>query len=111
MRSSNSSSTEATAILSDQLDQDPLDSEHFSAVAENHAFFTGPSEEISDPLRAYLREIGRYPLLTDEQERLLAQRMESGDRLAEKALVEANLRLVVDIAKRHSGCGLELLDL
>lgn len=64
-----------------------------------------------DSVRMYLREIGRIPLLTGEEEVKLAKRMEAGDKLAKKRLAEANLRLVVSIAKKYIGRGLSLLDL
>ena len=64
-----------------------------------------------DPLRSYLARIGRVPLLTAAQEVALAQRIERHDLAAKRALIEANLRLVVSIAKRYDGCGLPLLDL
>jgi len=66
---------------------------------------------IDDPVRMYLKEIGRVPLLTPERERELAQRMAEGDIEAKKQLVEANLRLVVSIAKRYVGKGMFFLDL
>ncbi len=65
----------------------------------------------SDPVRLYLREIGRVPLLTWEQEQELAKRVMEGDEQAKRELAEANLRLVVNIAKKYSGRGLLLLDL
>ena len=64
-----------------------------------------------DPVRMYLKEIGRVPLLTSEEEVELAKRMEAGDEEAKKHLVEANLRLVVAIAKRYVGRGMQFLDL
>lgn len=64
-----------------------------------------------DPVRAYLREIGKIPLLTPERERELAIRAEQGDVLAKKELAEANLRLVVSVAKRYAGRGMLFLDL
>ncbi|MCI8515238.1 MAG: RNA polymerase sigma factor RpoD [Lachnospiraceae bacterium] len=67
--------------------------------------------DVSDPVKMYLREIGKIPLLTAEQEQELARRIASGDESAKKELAEANLRLVVSIAKRCTGCGLPLLDL
>lgn len=66
---------------------------------------------VDDPVRMYLKEIGRVPLLTPEEEVELAQRMEQGDEEAKKKLVEANLRLVVSIAKRYVGRGMLFLDL
>ena len=64
-----------------------------------------------DPVRAYLREIGSVPLLSADEEVALAKRMEAGDLEAKDRLIEANLRLVVSIAKRYRGRGLPLLDL
>ncbi|NLJ97293.1 MAG: RNA polymerase sigma factor RpoD [Clostridiales bacterium] len=66
---------------------------------------------IDDPVRMYLKEIGKVPLLTAEEEVDLAQRMEEGDEEARKHLAEANLRLVVSIAKRYVGRGMLFLDL
>ena len=64
-----------------------------------------------DPVRMYLKEIGKVPLLTAEEEIELAKRMELGDQEAKKRLAEANLRLVVSIAKRYVGRGMLFLDL
>jgi len=64
-----------------------------------------------DPVRMYLKEIGKVPLLSAEEEIKLAQRMEEGDEDAKKRLAEANLRLVVSIAKRYVGRGMLFLDL
>ncbi len=66
---------------------------------------------IEDPVRMYLKEIGKVPLLSAEEEIDLAQRMETGDEEAKKRLAEANLRLVVSIAKRYVGRGMLFLDL
>ncbi|MDO4268327.1 MAG: RNA polymerase sigma factor RpoD [Eubacteriales bacterium] len=66
---------------------------------------------VEDPVRMYLKEIGKIPLLTTEEEIDLAKRMENGDQEAKKRLAEANLRLVVSIAKRYVGRGMQLLDL
>ena len=67
--------------------------------------------ETDDPVRMYLKEIGKVPLLSAEEEIDLAKRMEIGDEEAKKRLAEANLRLVVSIAKRYVGRGLLFLDL
>ena len=64
-----------------------------------------------DPVRMYLKEIGNFPLLTIEEEIEVAKKMEAGDEMAKKQLTEANLRLVVSIAKRYVGRGMQLLDL
>ena len=69
------------------------------------------SINIEDPVRMYLKEIGKVPLLTAEEEIELAKRMEAGDEDAKKRLAEANLRLVVSIAKRYVGRGMLFLDL
>lgn len=66
---------------------------------------------IDDPVKIYLKEIGRVPLLTAEEEIELAIRMAQGDKYARKRLSEANLRLVVSIAKRYVGRGMQFLDL
>lgn len=66
---------------------------------------------IDDPVKIYLKEIGRVPLLTAEEEIELATRMAHGDKYARKRLSEANLRLVVSIAKRYVGRGMQFLDL
>ena len=66
---------------------------------------------IDDPVRMYLKEIGRVPLLSADEEIALAKRMEAGDEKAQKELAEANLRLVVSIAKRYVGRGMLFLDL
>ncbi|WP_031313872.1 RNA polymerase sigma factor RpoD [Caldanaerobacter subterraneus] len=66
---------------------------------------------IDDPVRMYLKEIGKIPLLTPEEEIELAKRIEQGDEEAKKRLIEANLRLVVSIAKRYVGRGMLFLDL
>ncbi|MBR5741140.1 MAG: RNA polymerase sigma factor RpoD [Firmicutes bacterium] len=66
---------------------------------------------VDDPVRMYLKEIGKVPLLTADEEIELAKRMEEGDETAKKRLCEANLRLVVSIAKRYVGRGMLFLDL
>lgn len=67
--------------------------------------------KVSDPVRMYLKEIGRVDLLTADEEVELAKRIEAGDELAKQELAEANLRLVVSIAKRYVGRGMTFLDL
>ena len=66
---------------------------------------------VNDPVRMYLKEIGKIPLLTSEEEIELAQRIEQGDEEAKRRLAEANLRLVVSIAKKYVGRGMLFLDL
>lgn len=69
------------------------------------------SAGVSDPVRMYLKEIGRIPLLTREEEIRLAQRVEQGDAAAKQHLIDSNLRLVVSIAKKYIGRGMTFLDL
>ncbi|NIM46762.1 MAG: RNA polymerase sigma factor RpoD [Candidatus Aenigmarchaeota archaeon] len=71
----------------------------------------GTTDIADDSVRMYLREIGKYPLLTAEQEVVLAKKIVKGDKEAKKRLAEANLRLVVSIAKKYIGRGLDFLDL
>ncbi len=66
---------------------------------------------LDDPVRMYLKEIGQIPLLTPDEEQTLAQKVSEGDQNAKNKLTEANLRLVVSIAKKYSGRGLHILDL
>lgn len=77
-------------------------------VVETAQYFDDNSD---DSVRMYLREIGKIPLLTGEQELELAHRIEKGDQKAKDKMAEANMRLVVSIAKRYSGRGLDFLDL
>jgi RNA polymerase primary sigma factor len=72
---------------------------------------SGEEDEAENTIRQYLAEIGRYPLLTAEQEIQLAHRIRAGDREAQQHIIEANLRLVVSIAKRYNNKGVSLLDL
>ena len=68
------------------------------------------SVRMNDPVRMYLKEIGRVSLLNADQEIALAKRIEAGDEEAKQELAEANLRLVVSIAKRYVGRGMQFLD-
>lgn len=70
-----------------------------------------PGIKIDDPVRLYLKEIGRVPLLSAEEEIELSKRIEAGDEEAKRRLAEANLRLVVSIARRYAGRGMLFLDL
>ncbi len=89
-----------------EADDDDVD------VDVEHIDLTVPDGvSIEDPVRMYLKEIGKVPLLSAEEEIELAKRMEDGDEDAKKKLAEANLRLVVSIAKRYVGRGMLFLDL
>ena len=93
------------------LDNDDiiLDDEDEVEIIDDVDVLEGVSTE--DPVRMYLKEIGNVPLLTTEQEGELAKRVEAGDEEAKKQLTEANLRLVVSIAKKYVGRGMPFLDL
>ncbi len=94
-------------------DLEPLDNEVIQVQEEEDEIDLTVPEGIGidDPVRMYLKEIGRVPLLTAEEEVELAKMMETGDEEAKRRLAEANLRLVVSIAKRYVGRGLLFLDL
>ena len=98
----------------DEVDVDLDDiiiSEEEEVDMENIDLSVPEGVSIEDPVRMYLKEIGKVPLLSAEEEIELAQRMEEGDEEAKKELAEANLRLVVSIAKRYVGRGMLFLDL
>ena len=103
-------------INSKGVDDEPTDDEldleeDDEGDVENLDISIPDSVSIEDPVRMYLKEIGKVPLLSAEEEIDLAQRMEDGDEEAKKNLAEANLRLVVSIAKRYVGRGMLFLDL
>ncbi len=98
----------------DEIDMDASDADDPELHVEVKAADLEEAAEnvsVNDPVRLYLREIGRVPLLTADEELALALRMEQGDQDAKKELAEANLRLVVSIARRYVGRGMSLLDL
>jgi RNA polymerase primary sigma factor len=92
-------------------DDEILLTEEDEVDVENIDLSVPEGVSIEDPVRMYLKEIGKVPLLSAEEEIELAQRMEKGDEEAKKKLAEANLRLVVSIAKRYVGRGMLFLDL
>ena len=98
------SDTEDDIIL--DVEDEPTEEE-----LENIEMAVPDGVSIEDPVRMYLKEIGKVPLLTAEEEKDLAMKMEAGDMEAKKRLAEANLRLVVSIAKRYVGRGMLFLDL
>ena len=107
---------DATESLDDLDDLEDLDEPDLSELeAEEEALdLELPSTDslsLEDPVRMYLKEIGKVPLLSAEEEIELAKRIEQGDEEAKKKLAEANLRLVVSIAKRYVGRGMLFLDL
>ena len=97
-------------MLDDDMDIDGLDDEE-EVELDKIDLSVPEGVSIEDPVRMYLKEIGKVPLLSAEQEIELAKRMEQGDENAKKRLAEANLRLVVSIAKRYVGRGMLFLDL
>lgn len=99
----------AEDLILDNDDDIILDEEEEVEIIDDVDVLEGVSTE--DPVRMYLKEIGNVPLLTTEQEVELAKRVEAGDEEAKKQLTEANLRLVVSIAKKYVGRGMPFLDL
>ena len=97
-------------MLDDDMDIDGLDDEE-EVELDKIDLSVPEGVSIEDPVRMYLKEIGKVPLLSAEEEIELAKRMEQGDENAKKRLAEANLRLVVSIAKRYVGRGRLFLDL
>ena len=100
----------------DELETDDLkeieqDARNFDSTENMDKYFSQEGLAIDDPVRMYLKEIGKIPLLTPEREAELAEKISLGDKQAKDELIEANLRLVVSIAKRHVGKGMYFLDL
>ena len=99
-------------IVDDFISDEELDSAlDFTNEDDLDIALSSEGITIDDPVKIYLKEIGRVPLLTPEEEIDLATRMSQGDPYARKRLSEANLRLVVSIAKRYVGRGMQFLDL
>lgn len=94
-------------VAQQQEDQKPIE----DLEKELEALTVLAEGSVSDPVRMYLKEIGRIPLLTFDDEIELAKRVENGDKRAKQKLINSNLRLVVSIAKKYIGRGLSLLDL
>ncbi len=91
----------------ENLEQDPL----ADRAEDPEALPDDSAARLDDPVRMYLKEIGKIPLLSTEEEQEIAARMAMGDEAAKQKMTEANLRLVVSIAKRYMGRGMQLLDL
>ena len=100
---------DTTDLLLDTDDEVILSEEDEVEIIDDADVLEGVSTE--DPVRMYLKEIGNVPLLSTEEEVALAQRVEAGDESAKKQLIEANLRLVVSIAKKYVGRGMPFQDL
>ena len=100
--------------LDDNISIESLELEENSDGGERTDYYSDPEAMgiyVEDPVKAYLRDIGQIKLLTNEEEKQLAERIMAGDTEAKKRLSEANLRLVVSIAKRYMNRGLQFLDL
>ena len=95
----------------DKDDEDSDDDENSELAELERAFAAGASNKTSDPVKAYLKEIGAIPLLTPAKEVEVAKRIQEGDMEAKQILIDSNLRLVVSIAKKYVGRGLLFLDL
>ena len=104
------SGNDDSLMLDDDAELDKLDDEE-EIELDKIDLSVPEGVSIEDPVRMYLKEIGKVPLLSAEEEIELAKRMEEGDEAAKKRLAEANLRLVVSIAKRYVGRGMLFLDL
>ncbi len=98
-------------ISSAEMSEIEQEVEQFGAGENMKQLLEQEGLAVDDPVRMYLKEIGKVPLLTTEREHELAERMAQGDEDAKSELVEANLRLVVSIAKRYVGRGMYFLDL
>lgn len=98
-------------VIEDYTPEYDIDYLTENTLIENETAYIADGINIDDPVKVYLKEIGRVPLLTNEDELVLAERMLEGDPYAKKRLSEANLRLVVSIAKRYVGRGMQFLDL
>ena len=98
-------------LENDEFKEIEQDARNFDAAENMDKYFSQEGLAIDDPVRMYLKEIGKIPLLTPEREAELAEKISLGDKQAKDELIEANLRLVVSIAKRHVGKGMYFLDL
>ena len=109
-----------TQVDIDSATPDELEGEHLKDIEKDVETYEAEKMEsllsqeglaIDDPVRMYLKDIGKIPLLTPEREKYLAEQIALGNKLSKDELIEANLRLVVSIAKRHVGKGMYFLDL
>ena len=105
------SNVDVLRITDDEVVDDIILTDEDDVDMENLDLTIPDGISLEDPVRMYLKEIGKVPLLSADEEIELAQRMELGDQEAKKRLAEANLRLVVSIAKRYVGRGMLFLDL
>ena len=94
-----------------EIPEGELQEAEVESIEDVDEFLTHEGLSMDDPVRTYLKEIGKIPLLSSEREMYLAEQIELGDEEAKNELIEANLRLVVSIAKRHVDKGMYFLDL
>ena len=94
-----------------EIPEGELQETEVESIEDVDELLTHEGLSMDDPVRTYLKEIGKIPLLSSEREMYLAEQIELGDEFAKKELIEANLRLVVSIAKRHVDKGMYFLDL
>lgn len=105
-------SRQGVEVIDEIVDVELIEEESLKNIAGEELETLIPEGiSVNDPVRMYLKEIGKIPLLTPEEEIQLAQKMEDGDEEAKRRLAEANLRLVVSIAKKYVGRGMLFLDL
>ena len=98
-------------LESDEVRDIEQDAKNYDTAENMEKFFSQEGLAIDDPVRMYLKEIGKIPLLSAERELYLAEQIALNNKAAKDELIEANLRLVVSIAKRHVGKGMYFLDL
>ena len=98
-------------LESDEVRDIEQDAKAYDSAENMEKYFSQEGLAIDDPVRMYLKEIGKIPLLTPERELYLAEQIALDNKAAKDELIEANLRLVVSIAKRHVGKGMYFLDL
>ena len=98
-------------LENEELKEIEQDAKSYDSAENMDKFFSQEGLAIDDPVRMYLKEIGKIPLLSPERETFLAEQITIANKAAKDELIEANLRLVVSIAKRHVGKGMYFLDL
>ena len=98
-------------LENEELKEIEQDAKSYDSAENMDKFFSQEGLAIDDPVRMYLKEIGKIPLLSADRETFLAEQITIGNKAAKDELIEANLRLVVSIAKRHVGKGMYFLDL
>ena len=104
-------SVDPSDLESDEVRDIEQDAKNYDTAENMEKFFSQEGLAIDDPVRMYLKEIGKIPLLSAERELYLAEQIALNNKAAKDELIEANLRLVVSIAKRHVGKGMYFLDL